>query len=126
MTKNLTKGAFIRIKGILIPFKNHYLCTLKQNTMAGFFHTPKAKRYNVTPRYWDPEKEEREARYRRSRAKAGVKDENGEFKPYIPRGEFKRGLSDGKWSVKNQRRKSTTRLLLLLAIMAVLVFLMLR
>jgi hypothetical protein len=91
----------------------------------GFFHTPKAKRYNVNLRYWDPEKEEREARKRRSRAEAGVK-EDGEYKPYIPKGEFKRGLSTGKWSVNAQRRKSRTRLLLLLVILGLLLYLMMR
>lgn len=94
--------------------------------MGGFFHIPKAKQFNITPRYWDPEKEEREARYRRSRTEAGVEDDSGEYKPYIPRGEFKRGLSEGKWSVKNQRRKSSTRLLFLIIILALLLFLMLR
>jgi hypothetical protein len=32
-----------------------------------FFKTPKHKVFNYTPRYWDPEKEAREARHEKSR-----------------------------------------------------------
>ena len=33
--------------------------------MGGFFHTPKPKKFKIEPRYWDPEKEEREDRIKR-------------------------------------------------------------
>lgn len=46
------------------------------------FKQPEYKRFNLKPRYWDPEKEEREERVRRARAELGLKDEEGEV--YVP------------------------------------------
>lgn len=93
--------------------------------MAKFFHTPKPRKFNLQPRYWDPEKEEREARDRRINAEMGIK-EDGDFKPHISKGDFRKGLSDGKWSVGAQRRKSNNRLVILFVIAAVLLWLMLK
>ena len=95
--------------------------------MASFFHTPKPNKLNIIPRYWDPEKEEREAKLRRIKANAGIKDDNGEaYKPLIARGEFRANAPGGKWSVSAQRRRSNTRLLVLFVILVLLVYLMLR
>ncbi|NLA16215.1 MAG: hypothetical protein GX877_06755 [Bacteroidales bacterium] len=58
-----------------------------------FFRTPKHRVFTYKPRYWDPEKEEFEARVKRTReiVAAQKKDED---KPYIPggtiRGSFRR------------------------------------
>jgi len=93
--------------------------------MGGFFHTPKPKKFKIEPRYWDPEKEESEARKRRRNAEMGIKDEGG-YKPYIGKGEFRKGLTKGKWSTKSQRRKSNTRVLVLIALIALLVYFMLK
>ena len=93
--------------------------------MAKFFHTPKPRQYDVKPRYWNPEKEDREARNRRINAEMGIK-EDGEFKPHIPKGEFRKGLTKGKWNAQTQRKKSNSRLLLLIALVAAMVWYMLR
>lgn len=93
--------------------------------MAKFFETAKPKRFHIEPRYWDPKKEEREARDRRINAELGIEND-GEYKPYITKGEFRRGFSDGKWSPATQRRKSNTRLLILLILAAGLIFFMLK
>ncbi|MDA3930277.1 MAG: hypothetical protein PF541_15110 [Prolixibacteraceae bacterium] len=93
--------------------------------MAGFFHTPKPKKFDIKPRYWNPEKEEQEARKRRRNAELGIKEE-GEFAPHINKGEFRKGLSNGKWSAQSQRRKSNTRLLILVVIVAIAIYFMLK
>lgn len=46
-----------------------------------FFKKPNIKRFNIQPRFWDPAKEEREAREKRIRAELG-KDEKDDS--YIP------------------------------------------
>ncbi|MFA9389342.1 MAG: hypothetical protein ACERKD_06020 [Prolixibacteraceae bacterium] len=93
--------------------------------MSKFFETPRPKRFHIEPRYWDPKKEERDARQRRINAELGLnKDE--EYKPYISKGQFRKGIMEGKWSPKVQRRKSTTRLLILVVITAALVYFMLK
>ncbi len=94
--------------------------------MARFFHTPKPKSYNVEPRYWDPEKEKRDARERRIKSEMGLKDDNGSYKPFIGKGDFRKGLSKGKWSARNQRRKSNIRLLILIALLGLLVLFILK
>ena len=93
--------------------------------MAKFFHTPKPRKFNIEPRYWDPEKEEREARKRRINAELGIK-EKGEYKPLISKGEFRKGLSNGKWSPSVQRRKTNTRLLIFIVLAAALIWYMLK
>jgi hypothetical protein len=93
--------------------------------MANFFHTPKPRSYNYEPRFWNPEKEKREARERRIKAELNV-TENGEYKPYIEKGEFKKGLTRGKWTASRQKRRSNTRLLILIGLLAVLVFFILK
>lgn len=93
--------------------------------MGNFFHTPKAKQYNLQPRFWDPEKEEREKRERRRNAEMGAKNEDGSYQPYISRGEFRKGLSQTKWGSKNQR-KSKVRLLILVILLALMVYLILK
>lgn len=81
--------------------------------MARFFHTPKPKKFNIEPRYWDSEREEWETRKRRIHAEMGIKDEN-DSKPNISKGEFRKGMSHDKWSANNQKKKSNSRLLLLI------------
>lgn len=93
--------------------------------MANFFHTPKPKTFKMQPRFWDPEKEEREARHRRSAAEVGG-DKDKDYKPYIGKGEFKKGLSNSKWTPQVQRRKTNTRLLIMIGLAAALVWYMLR
>lgn len=93
--------------------------------MGRFFETPKPKRFHVEPRYWDPKKDERDARQRRINAELGINDD-GEYKPYISKGEFRRGFSSSKWSPEVQRKKSVTRLLILLVLASGLVYFMLK
>lgn len=99
--------------------------TQKQN-MARFFYTPKPKAFNVEPRYWDPKKEERENREQRIKTEMGIKDDNSRYRPFISKGEFKKGKMQGKWSIKTQKRQSNTRLIIIIALLVLLLYIMLR
>lgn len=90
--------------------------------MGNFFYTPKPKKFEIKPRYWNPEKEEREARERRIKAELGKEDGDSTYVPHI-KGEFRKGLSKGKWSAgSEQRRRSNVRVLIIIAIIVALVY----
>jgi hypothetical protein len=57
-----------------------------------FFKTPQHKRFEYTPRIWDPAKEEREEREKRIREELGIVDDTSEGKPYVPhiKGSFRK------------------------------------
>jgi len=94
--------------------------------ISKFFHTPGTRKFNMKPRFYDPDQDEREAREQRIRRELGldepVKTENGEYRPNI-RGQFRNAdgwqRSDSSAKIAQQRR-----LLWLILILAVAVFLM--
>ncbi|HPR33884.1 MAG TPA: hypothetical protein PLK12_17410 [Prolixibacteraceae bacterium] len=94
--------------------------------MGSFFYTPKPKQFHVEPRYWDPKKEEREARERRIKAEMGIREEGESYHPNLRKGDFRKSLANTKWAPHIQRRRSNTRFLILLAILALLLYLMLK
>ena len=57
-----------------------------------FFKVPEHKRFEYIPRYWNPEKEEREARMKRIQEEMGATSNTSDGKPYVPniRGSFRR------------------------------------
>ncbi len=98
----------------------------KREFMGNFFKLPKPRQFKVEPRYWDPEKEKREARERRIRSDLGLLDESGAYRPYISREDFRKGFSNGRWMDKKQRQRSNNRLLFIILLLAALVYFMLR
>jgi hypothetical protein len=52
----------------------------------------------------------------------GNGDDSNSYRPYIGAGDFRKGLSKGKWTLRDQRRKSNTRLLILVAIISLLLY----
>jgi len=84
-----------------------------------FLHTPKNKRFNFQPRYYDEDREELEKRVQKIKREMGVEDEDGE-KPYVPhikgqmRGYFKKNVE--------QKRKSTIRLVVILVVLFAIVY----
>ncbi|MEE4196582.1 MAG: hypothetical protein V2I54_02970 [Bacteroidales bacterium] len=88
-----------------------------------FFHTPKNKKFNYTPRYYDEEKEELERRIRQIKRELGVKDLDESDKPYIPhikgqmRGVFKRK--------HEEKKRANSRLIIILIILLALVYFLL-
>ena len=91
-----------------------------------FFHTPRAKQFHITPRFYDPDKEEREERERRIKEELGIvdekKDDGRPFRPNI-KGQFRN--ADG-WQSKSSetaRRSQNTRLIVLIIILTLVFYL---
>jgi hypothetical protein len=91
-----------------------------------FFHIPGAKKFNITPRFYDPDKEEREERERRIKEELGIVDEKVSdgrpFKPNI-RGQFRRAQEGFTKTDSNARRASNTRLVVLIVILTLIFYL---
>lgn len=91
-----------------------------------FFHTPNTKQFNFKPRFYDPDKEEREERERRIKEELGIVDEKKkDLKNYQPRvkGQFRN--TDG-WQSKSSasaRRAQNKRLIYLFLILALIFYL---
>jgi hypothetical protein len=93
--------------------------------IGSFFHTPGAKKFHITPRYYDPDKEEREERERRVKEEMGIFEEKkDDGKPYRPniKGQFR---TEGGWtrSSESARRSQNRRLIWIIATLALLVYL---
>jgi hypothetical protein len=91
-----------------------------------FFHTPRAKQFNIRPRFYDPDKEERDERERRIKEELGIANEKKEDdKNYRPRvkGQFRN--TDG-WQSKSSdeaRKAQNKRLIYLFVILALIFYL---
>ena len=91
-----------------------------------FFYTPGAKKFHITPRFHDPDQEEREVREQRIKDELGIVEEKiDDGKPYRPniRGQFRRAQG---WQAKSSdkaRRSSNTRLIILILILTFLFYL---
>lgn len=91
-----------------------------------FFHIPSAKKFNITPRFYDPAQEERDERERRIKEELGIVDEKvDDGKPYRPniKGKF-RNADD--WHTKSSeaaRRAQNRRLIILILILALIFYL---
>lgn len=87
-----------------------------------FFRTPKPRRYVHKNIYYDPEKEEHEAREARVNKELGLTSEggeDGEYRPSIRRGSFRRGRfgSDdlpAHDELANSRRMKTARSIIII------------
>jgi hypothetical protein len=91
-----------------------------------FFHTPSARQFHITPRFYDPDKEEREERERRIKEELGIVDDKvDDGKPFRPniRGQFR---TEQGWKAKSNekaRRTSNTRLIILILILCLVFYL---
>ena len=84
-----------------------------------FFKTPKIRQYNVSYRYYDPKKEEREERETRVNKELGLTDENKPFVTSIRRGSFRRGMFDAddmpaRDELANSRKMKTARSIIII------------
>ena len=91
--------------------------------ISNFFHTPKAKKFYIRPRYWDPDQEERDAREQRIKSELGMNDPNrGDGKEYKPniRGQFRNSAT---WQAQSEegRKAQQKRLIWLIAILGIAV-----
>ncbi len=91
-----------------------------------FFHTPAAKRFHITPRFYDPDQDERDERERRIKEELGIVDEkvdNGKpFRPNI-KGQFRMAQGGQVKSSEKARKKSNTRLIVLILFLTLVFYL---
>lgn len=90
-----------------------------------FFHTPGTKKFSITPRFYDPDKEERDERERRIKDELGIVDEKkDDGRPYRPnvRGQFR---AAGGWSRSGEdaRRSQNRRLIWIIIVLALVLYL---
>ena len=93
-----------------------------------FFHTPKRRQFHIPYRYHDPEKEEMREREERIKMEMGIhekKEYDENYRPNI-RGQFRRGMGDASKTAQDARRRSNTRLIILIVILSLAVFLVLK
>lgn len=91
-----------------------------------FFHFPSTRRFNITPRWYDPDKEEREERERRIKEEMGIFEEKkDDGKPYRPniKGQFRVMQPGYSKSTEQSRRKSNTRLIVLIFLLSLIFYL---
>jgi len=84
-----------------------------------FMKIPRHKRFEYTPRYWDPVKEEREDRTRQIKRELGIETPSDPTKTVIRRGSFRQRQ---KQKVKSSRA-SNIRLMVILAILFIIAYL---
>ncbi len=91
-----------------------------------FFYTPGTKKFHITPRFHDPDQEERDDRERRIKEELGIVDEKvDDGKPYRPnvRGQFRRSQGWQAKSSEKARKSSNTRLIILILILTLIFYL---
>ena len=87
------------------------------------FKQPEYKRFELKPRFWDPEKEEREKRIRRARAELGLDAENdkNQYSSHI-REDFRNEYERRKAMRNNAGSSRTIRLFMILIMLFMAAF----
>jgi len=86
-----------------------------------FIKLPGHKQFNYSPRYWDPEKEEREDRIRQIKAEMGIELHSDPNRSTIKRGSFRQVRQKAKVKAT---RSSNLRLVVILAVLLMLAYLL--
>ena len=84
-----------------------------------FIKLPGHKQFNYSPRYWDPEKEEREGRIRQIKQEMGVEVPSDPNRSTIKRGSFRQVRQKAKVKAN---RSSNIRLVVILAVLLMLAY----
>ena len=85
-----------------------------------FIKLPSHKRFEYTPRYWDPEKEERDERIRQIKAEMGIEIPSDPNRSTIKRGSFRQAHQKTKVRAS---RSSNIRLIVILAALLLIAYL---
>jgi hypothetical protein len=92
-----------------------------------FFSLPKPRQFDFKPRYYDPDKEEREERERRIREELGLVsgqpargDQEG-YRPHI-RGQFRKAMQRSSRISPDAIRQSNRRILIIIGILILLLY----
>jgi hypothetical protein len=86
-----------------------------------FIKLPSHKRFEYSPRYWDPEKEEREERIRQIKQEMGVDVPSDPTRTTIRRGSFRQAHQKARVKAS---RGTNIRLAIILAVLFVLAYLL--
>ena len=86
-----------------------------------FIKLPSHKQFNYSPRYWDPEKEEREERIRQIKLEMGIDVPSDPNRTTIKRGSFRQASRHTKVKAT---RSSNIRLVIILAVLLMLAYLL--
>jgi len=90
-----------------------------------FFYLPKAKKFTIKPRYYDPEQEERDAREKRIKGELGIADDQPRKSNYRDniRGSFRYVADDKSKTANDARKSSNVRLILMIVILSLIFYL---
>lgn len=88
-----------------------------------FFHTPKARKFDIPYRFYDPDKEAMDDREERIRRELGMEPKRGWEPGYRPniRGQFRRAQG-ASVTQKNAQRSANIRLIILIALLSLLFY----
>ena len=86
-----------------------------------FIKLPGHKQFNYSPRYWDPEKEERDGRIRQIKQEMGVDVPSDPNRSTIKRGSFRQVRQKAKVKAN---RSSNIRLVVILAVLLILAYIL--
>ena len=86
-----------------------------------FIKLPSYKRFEYSPRYWDPEKEEREERIRQIKQEMGIDMPGDPNRTTIRRGSIRQARQKAKVKAT---RSSNIRLVIILAVLFLLAYLL--
>lgn len=84
--------------------------------MFQLFKKPEYRRFNLQPRYWDPEKEAREERERRIKAELGIKEDDKRYIPNV-QGQFRNEYERRKAARSSIGSARTIRLFMILILL---------
>ncbi|HKJ40580.1 MAG TPA: hypothetical protein VKA27_00750 [Sunxiuqinia sp.] len=90
-----------------------------------FFHTPKARNFNIPYRFHDPQKEEMKDREERIKMELGMhekKEFDANYRANL-HGQFRRSMGAHSKSTTDARYKSNTRLITLIIVLAIAAYL---
>ncbi len=88
-----------------------------------FFKQTSHKRFNYSPLYWDPDKEERDQRVRAIKQEMGVDVELSKKSSTITRGSFRQNSSSSK-TRSRANRDSNRRLILIVIVLLLLAYIL--
>lgn len=90
-----------------------------------FFHTPRARGFNIPFRYYDPQKEGMKEREERIKMELGIHEKKEFDENYRPnlRGQFRRAMGQNSKSTSDARYKSNTRLITLIIVLTLAAYL---
>lgn len=91
-----------------------------------FFHLPRSKQFDIPYRYYDPDKEDMEAREQRIKREMGIQDEkdNSNYRASL-KGSFRTSMGRDSKTMEDARRKSNKRLIIIILALALLFYLVL-